>query len=227
MKKKILTVTSALMISTSANAGGVDNSNTSTNVQPFDNIYLSATTGYSKFHKLKGGYEGHKSAHSAIMELGVKTDINEKLKVGASFGYRPSYNAKVTDSGVTTQSRFKVATLMLNASYDIATFNDFITPYAELSAGVSRINSLPTRVHTALGNSGISKNQISYNPAFGAGLGAKFKLSNNSSVLAGYRMSYLGKIKKDNVPVTNIGNQVIRGSRVKSNDFLVSFEYKL
>ncbi|MEQ9115464.1 MAG: outer membrane beta-barrel protein [Rickettsiales bacterium] len=225
MKKLIVTACVAAL-AMNANAGGAPSkaAKRSSSVAPFENFYGVVTGGYSKSMKVKGDFGGEDMGDSAIMGLGVKTDVCKDMKVGLNFEYRPSYKINETTSSDVTKDKYKIGSLMLTGSYDISALKTFFTPYIEVGAGAARINS-PSGSYSIVGgstNSTDSKTKTNF--AYSAGLGAKFELDKNFNLGVGYKYSNFGKFENS---VTISGTKYpMNAKRLHTNDFIASLEYK-
>jgi len=227
MKKLLVTVCAAAAFAFNANAGGEANSRSSS-VAPFDNFYAVVSGGYSKSMNLKGDFGKEDMGNSAIIGLGVKTDICENMKAGLNFEYRPSYKVKATKTEgsdtLINKDKYEISNLMLTGSYDITALDTFFTPYVEVGVGAARVKSPKGSVTIVGGSSGQTSNKTKTNFAYNAGLGAKFKIADNMNFGLGYKYSNFGKFEnKATISSTKFN---INAKRLHSNDFLASLEYK-
>lgn len=225
--KKLLVTVCAAAFAFNANAGGEPNKMQSA-ASPFENFYATVSGGYSKSMNLKGDFGKKDMGSSAIIGLGLKTDIYENLKAGFNFEYRPSYEAKSTTvedgTSISIKEKYKISSLMLTGSYDITALDTFFTPYVEVGVGAARVKS-PKGSYTIIGGaSGASSDKTKTNFAYSAGLGAKFKVSENVNFGLGYKYSSFGKF--NNYALISGLKETMNAKKLHSNDLIASLEYK-
>ncbi len=231
MFKKLLITSAIASFAVSAAADGKSaTQSTGASISAFENIYVTGTAGYSKSMDLKGDFGKNNMKNSAILGLGVKTDVCDKAKVGLAFEYRPGYKANATTLDEDGESdnhngKFKVMSLMLTGSYDIYNYEDFITPYVEAGLGFARVKTGPINYSSAY-TAFSFKSKAIYNPAYSLGLGARFKLDENASLSVGYKFSDFGKTKRQTT-IFNDELEHLGKAKLRSNDLLLTLEYKL
>ena len=194
----------------------------------YQDIFLHFDTGISLSRNLKGYYENNMGS-SYIFGVGTKYQLNNKVKIGVNVSHRPGYqynhafdNEYDKKRGTTfnPNQKFKITSLMFNASYDIMQIKDKVRPYIEIGAGISRINNNVYYVNTSTINrtyNGKSTNNLTAS----ALLGASFKLNEKTNINLGYRYTHFGLIKQ---PAPN--NHMFTG-KLSANEFAVSLEFKL
>ncbi len=184
--------------------------------------FLNVNTGLSLSNNLKGNYLND-MGNSVIIGVGVKHQIMPKLKLGADFSYRPgykySYMLPVNFKGT---QEINISSIILNATYDICTIQNKITPYVELGVGISRISlgaysllDLDTGINKVY-NGGIVNNFTS-----NAGIGFSFDVSEKTNIDLAYKYSYFGIVDK-----IVIHSNKEKGT-LNANEFLISLSISI
>jgi opacity protein-like surface antigen len=190
--------------------------------KPHD-IFLHFDAGASLSNNLEIDYRNDMGS-SALLGLGLKYQLAPQVKLGASFSHRPGYNYKyinkIRHSKTMKESqKFKISTLMANASYDIIKAGNKIIPYVEVGLGVARIKQENFIISYTT-----HKGKTVYNPTVNGGFGLNFELSDKSNMAIAYKYNYFGKIKQviKLPPHTDVNE-----GELSAHEFIVSFVFKI
>lgn len=206
-----------------------------------NDFFLHLDTGLSSSRNMRGAYQTN-ADNSIIFGAGIKYQLLPKIKIGASFAYKPGHNYAKSynnvsniDYKVHATQKFNIVSYMINASYDIIEIGDKLTPYAEIGIGVSYIkfkNFMLDVYKKDRPENRMYKNIRSMTSSgktftaftMSAGVGLVYKMNNNMDVDINYKYNDFGKI---NYVRKSCNTRYLRQARIRTDEFLLSFRFKM
>ena len=218
MNKFSLFISSAIIISAfAANAGSGKH-------------YFKLELGAAKAMKFdKANYGNNRPKTNGVGALSYGHNFNKH--VASEVGITQFSEFKVSGSRSST-SRFEqkidASAFMLNAILNAPNYNGF-TPYATFGMGMAYVAADDYSTRTASGTAGVQSGKSKINPAFNAGAGVKYDLTNDLTASLVYKFNYLGDSSTSRVITASNGGTAVGApvrAKIKTHSLLMGVAYK-
>lgn len=145
----------------------------------------------------------------SVLGIGLGYRFNENIRADVTASYRPDVGVtSTTAAGNTASTEVSSATLMLNAYWDLITYEGF-TPYVGAGIGLAHLD---TSDQTTTGGIATEVGQTSENFAWALSVGSAYKFTDNTSLDVNYRYINLGDFEQDtNTTYDSLSSHEIRG----------------
>jgi opacity protein-like surface antigen len=198
----------------------------------YNDLSLNLDIGLSLSRNMGGNYENH-ADNSMIFGAGIKYQAFPKIKIGTNFAHRPSYEyTRIESKGDATQ-KFSITSYMINASYDITTIGNYLTPYTEIGMGISHIELKDYIINLyrkdRLGRNLIRKTKTFKGQTFNqftinGGVGLLCKINNNIDIDINYKYNNFGKVK---YVLKFAGTEYTYKGKIAADELMLSLRFKI